>query len=107
MRFRTRLLVALCVSPLAALAQPPHVSPPTYRSAFDDYRRLTDDKVDWKEANDNVARIGGWRTYLRESQRTDTPADTSTDRRQAEPATPPATKPSMPASPGGHGGHKR
>ena len=41
---------------------------PVYRSVFSGYRGMTDEKVEWKEANDAVGRIGGWRTYLRESQ---------------------------------------
>ena len=41
----------------------------TYRSAWSGYRPFADEKVtSWKDANDEVRRIGGWRTYLRESQ---------------------------------------
>ena len=41
----------------------------TYRSSFSLYRGLGDDKpVSWREANDAVARIGGWRVYAREAQ---------------------------------------
>ena len=40
-----------------------------YRSAWSGYRPFADEKViSWKEANDEVLRIGGWRAYLRESQ---------------------------------------
>ncbi len=40
-----------------------------YESSFDPYRRLSSEKpVSWREANDTVARIGGWRVYLREAQ---------------------------------------
>lgn len=40
-----------------------------YRSAWSSYRPFTDEKViSWKDANDEVRRIGGWRAYLRESQ---------------------------------------
>lgn len=39
-----------------------------YQSAFEGYRRLTDEPVvSWKGANDNVGRIGGWRVYAREA----------------------------------------
>ena len=39
-----------------------------HASALADYRRLADDKpVAWKEANDTVHRIGGWRAYAREA----------------------------------------
>ncbi len=60
----------------------------------------------WREANDTVTRIGGWRAYAREAQ---APAQTS----RAAPAAPasaaampaqPAAKPT--ATPQGHSGHK-
>lgn len=74
-----------------------------YESSFVQYRPLGDAKpVSWREANDTVARIGGWRVYARESQ---------------EPDAVPAAKPTAPAAsapaggmsqpmPAGHGGHK-
>lgn len=82
-----------------------------YTSTFAQYRRLGDEQaVSWREANDTVARIGGWRVYTREAQQAD-PA----------PAPPPAAKPPaavptgaqpaditprpMPATPGGYSGH--
>lgn len=118
MHFSTRLIVAVCAVPLGTMAQPAFdsrppaseardkVVAPTYRSAFSEYRSgLTDDGVEWKEANDNVGRIGGWRTYLRESQRTDPPAERSTQRPQVEPATSPPGKPPTPTT-GSQGGHK-
>ena len=65
------------------------VAPLTYESSFARYRRLGDEKpLAWREANDAVARIGGWRVYAREAQ-------------HAEPApAASAPKPSM------HDGHK-
>lgn len=55
--------------PLDAQARVPAV---THRSALATYRRLGEDKpVPWKEANDTVTRIGGWRTYTREAQQPD------------------------------------
>ena len=43
-------------------------APPSYRSALEGYQRYTDEKtVNWKEANDAVARIGGWREYAKEA----------------------------------------
>jgi len=44
-------------------------TPPTqYKSPFRDYRPLGDDKrTPWRDANDEVGKIGGWRVYLRES----------------------------------------
>ena len=39
-----------------------------YESSFARYRRALEDKpISWREANDNVTRIGGWRTYAREA----------------------------------------
>ena len=90
--------------PLDAKASVPALS---YRSSFSRYRGLGEDKpVSWREANDAVARIGGWRVYAREAQ-------------QPEP-TPPGTDAAASPKPGGsgmdnakpmpmppgHGGHK-
>lgn len=39
-----------------------------YRSTFDGYRAYNEQAVtSWREANDNVGRIGGWRAYAREA----------------------------------------
>ena len=44
------------------------------RSAFDGYRAYNDEEVsNWKAANENVARIGGWREYARQAQSEETP----------------------------------
>lgn len=52
-------------SPLDARADVPAV---TYESAFARYRPLADEKLrSWKDSNDNVGRIGGWRSYSREA----------------------------------------
>jgi len=41
----------------------------SYRSVFDDYVAPSDDKlVSWRDANELVKSIGGWRVYARESQ---------------------------------------
>lgn len=43
------------------------VPPLQHASPLAGYRRLADQPVaDWPEANQNVRRIGGWRTYLRD-----------------------------------------
>ena len=45
------------------------VPPVAYTSTFSGYARVGDGKpVTWREANDTVARIGGWRVYSREAQ---------------------------------------
>lgn len=65
-----------------ALAQPPQAEPvkrpdpldasapvpaALHRSVFSGYRTFGDVALcDWKQANGDVARVGGWRTYLRE-----------------------------------------
>lgn len=52
--------------PLDAQARVP---PATHQSALDSYRRLGEDRrIGWKEANETVNRIGGWRAYAREGQ---------------------------------------
>ncbi len=66
-----------------------------FRSALAPDRSGAGDKpLAWREANDNVARIGGWRAYARQSQQAD-----------PEPGAKPA--PAVPsAAPTGHAGHK-
>ena len=81
-----------------------------YRSSLPSPRATADEKpVSWREANDTVARIGGWRVYAREAQQAD-PAATSAPvpPAAAKPAAPaPATPPPAPApSPAGHTGHR-
>jgi len=52
--------------PLDAKASVPAL---TFSSPLSRFRGLDDDKpVDWRKANDAVARIGGWRVYAREAQ---------------------------------------
>ena len=70
-----------------------------YQSSFNAYRRLGEDKpLSWREANDTVTRIGGWRVYTREAQ-------------QAEPVAAPASAASQPPMakpmPHGHHGHHK
>lgn len=44
-------------------------------SAFKNFKPFTDEPIsNWKAANDEVARIGGWREYARQSQETDNDA---------------------------------
>jgi hypothetical protein len=68
--------------PLDAAASVPGLR---YTSSFAQYRGLRDEKPvepskGWREANQTVGRIGGWRAYAREAQ-------------QAEPAAAPASAP--------------
>lgn len=58
--------------PLHAAAPLP---PPDVGPAWADYRRHAEPpRRDWKDANAEVGRIGGWRAYAREAQRTLAPA---------------------------------
>ena len=90
--------------PLDAKASVPAL---TYRSSLAHYRGFSDDKpLSWREANDAVARIGGWRVYAREAQQ---PEATPTGKDAATSPKPGAagTSPSQPMPmPPGHGGHK-
>ena len=62
--------------PLSPAASVPAV---TYQSPFAGYRPMVDQKIgNWRDANDNVNRIGGWRTYLKEAQEPDAPMQKQT-----------------------------
>ena len=53
----------------AAQAAEVAASPPAAADPFAHYRHWRDEPLqDWRKANDRVGEIGGWRTYLRESQ---------------------------------------
>ncbi|MEQ1685746.1 MAG: hypothetical protein ABL916_19035 [Burkholderiaceae bacterium] len=85
-------------APAAARADPldPQAKVPAlkYESSLGAPRRSVDDKpVSWREANDKVARIGGWRVYAREAQ-------------QPEPAAPASSAAAKPMPHHGHAGHK-
>lgn len=79
-------------------SDPRAITPPlVHESSLAHYRKFSDEKpIAWREANDTVGRIGGWRTYAREA-------------RQPEPAAAPASTPAADkpaAMPAGHGSHK-
>jgi hypothetical protein len=93
----------LSLAAAGALAQPQTPAAqsavePTSRSAFDDYQGFHDEAVrPWRESNDNVAHIGGWRAYAKEAQAA-----------AAVPAAPAASGTQPPADPAGrnpHSGH--
>jgi len=57
--------------PLKADAPAPTL---VYQSAFSQYQALGNGKLmSWKEANDAVGRIGGWREYARQARQPQTP----------------------------------
>ena len=105
---KPREALASRADPLNAEASVPAVR---HESAFTQYRRLSDVPVgSWRDANDTVGRIGGWRTYAREAGTTE-PAPTAPP---AGAAGTPNAMPAQPASraepakamPPGHDGHK-
>ena len=74
------------------------VPPAQHRSALASYRPALDVPVgSWKDANDTVTRIGGWRTYLREAAQPE-PAAASQPAAPAAAAVP-AAQPAPPAQP--------
>ena len=57
-----------------------------FRSAFEGYKPYTDEKIiDWKRANDNVGKIGGWREYAREASQPETAAGPAAAPAKADP----------------------
>jgi hypothetical protein len=74
-RLRTAALAVLTAAPVLAAAQSGTTSATPqrlYRSAFEGYRAFTDEPVrPWRETNDTVGRIGGWKAYAREIQAPD------------------------------------
>ena len=73
-----------------------------YQSPLTNYRGLSDEKVtSWKETNDNVGRIGGWRVYAKEAQQPE-PAGESPAAPGSKSVPAGETKPMQ----GGHDGHK-
>ena len=96
-------------TPPAARADPldPKASVPalSHPSSFAQYRRLAEDApISWREANDRVTRIGGWRVYAREAQQSD-PAPAPKPGHATHPAEAAAPARIMPMHPG-HSGHK-
>lgn len=65
-------------------------APLSFDSVLSRYKPMTEQKLgSWKDANDTVTRIGGWRTYLKESE---TPA-------AAPPGAPALATPTLPPAP--------
>ncbi len=88
---------ASLAQPASEAAQPTLPSKLQYVSPLRTYKPYADQPVEsWREANDRVGRIGGWRAYAREIQ-TGMPAKASAE------ASAPAADPHA----GHHGGDKR
>ena len=97
---RTAALAVLTAAPVLAAAQSgttPATPQALYRSAFEGYRAFADEPVrPWRETNDTVGRIGGWKAYARELQ--------APDARPAA-ATAGASAPTPASAGGGHSTH--
>ena len=68
------LVQAESVLAAEAQSQPTNTAAPTlrYNSVFDQYRGYDEIQVgSWRESNDTVGRIGGWRYYAQEAEQTD------------------------------------
>lgn len=117
---RARLCTSsLCIAATLGLFGANAIAAPTrlvYTSAFSQYRPHDDPAVQsWRQANETVTRIGGWRVYLKESQTPDaappTPvssaqkdsSDPATNPAKIAPALAPAPKPAVDP----HAGHRR
>ena len=94
-RFQLRLAAAWAACTAAAAVAQTQAAPAaaaptvTYRSTFEGYQPFNDQPVGaWKDANDTVGRIGGWRAYAKEAQAAD--------------GKPAAASPAAPAHPPGH-----
>ena len=104
-------LAATCFAQTPApsnVAAKPGATP--VRSAFEGYRAYNDEALsNWKAANENVARIGGWREYARQAQgeagTAGTPPRPAAQEAKpsvqpsAKPSAQPSTKPSEKAAP--------
>jgi len=86
-------------------------APLAFDSVLSRYKPMTDQKLGaWREANDNVGQIGGWRTYLKEVQQPEVtapaPAAPGVLVAPAAPVAPPKpVSPTVPAAPDPHAGH--
>lgn len=76
----TSRVIALLLAATGAHAEPlstaaQTVTVPAYSSAFASYKAYTEQPVaSWREANNTVGRIGGWRSYAKESAQEETPS---------------------------------
>lgn len=97
--------MSLIVAPVQAQADATNTAPHValqYRSVLEQYRRFDDQPVaPWRETNDTVGKIGGWRTYAREARQ---PAPASENAAPAAPGAGVQPDPARPM-PGSHMGH--
>ena len=77
------LLATAAQAQTAPQLTPPLPAAAPAASAFATYKPYSDEPItNWRVANDNVARIGGWREYAKQAQQPDTTAQPA----QAQPA---------------------
>ena len=82
--------------PLDTRAPMPALNP---RSSLSSYRAYRDSDVGpWRQVNDKVGQIGGWKTYARQSQEPDGAVETSTPEEVS-------VQPSQNPASGAHAGH--
>jgi hypothetical protein len=91
------VILACLVAPALAHARPDPLDPTvpvpplTHSSALSVSPTLSDTAVgSWRNANETVNRIGGWRVYGREAPRASDPASASTPPTKPVPAAPPS-----------------
>jgi hypothetical protein len=102
MTMRCRIAVLVMLWGGGALAQSVHpardpadvkaqVPPAQYTSPFAGYRPFKDERVgDWKNANEVVGTIGGWKVYAREASQADIKAIPDASKAAPAPAVPTA-----------------
>ena len=88
------LAASLGTAQVSAQTSADSPAPPAYRSALEGYQPYTDEKiVNWKEANDNTGRIGGWREYAKEASESQKPEVAARPDPAATPVQPRREKP--------------
>lgn len=81
------IAAAQAAAPAVPKAAMTEAEPAAFNSALDGYQPYTDEKtVNWKEANDNAGRIGGWREYAKEASQAQTPEGAAKPDPRAVPA---------------------
>lgn len=79
-----------------ARSQPMDTAAPRlqYDSVFDQYRGYDEIEIgSWRESNDTVGRIGGWRYYAREAEQTDDLEETAQPDASGRPEPPAVPQP--------------
>jgi len=83
------LSAAQSPAPATPAPAPQASPPPAFHSAMDGYKPYTEEAtVNWKEANDTTARIGGWRVYAKEARQAPAPEATPSGDARNAPAKP-------------------